>query len=70
MTRHVLDARYPTPSGWRARCECGHVSRGLWEDTALAAHERHVHAEAQAPQHVADVLDDWLTANTPADRAP
>jgi hypothetical protein len=70
MTAHTLDAKYPCPSGWRARCECGHVARGLWEDAALEAHARHLTDETSAPRRVGDVLGEWAAANVPADRAP
>jgi len=61
-----LDATYPTPSGWKARCVCGHIGRGPREDVAV----RELRAHIDGPRHIGDVLDDWVSLNGQNRRVP
>lgn len=44
---HSLREVYPTPSGWRARCECGEEFRAVREQNVLDRWHAHFDEERE-----------------------
>lgn len=65
MSGHTLVASpFPTPSGWKAKCACGHLARGRDRFAASEAFQAHRGETARRGECVAsgctaDVLTSW-----------